>query len=90
MLCFHSFGLIYLFAEFSDNIFFLRFCVVPVSLDSVNTVLQSNDFICTVYSETVNFFLNFSDIIVDRLTQLPLFFSRKNLTVSHIRHTPSL
>ena len=90
VLCLHSFCSIQFSPELADPRLFFVFWKRTVSFNTVYFVLNSDNLIRTVYSEAVNLCLNFSDIIVDRLTQLQLLFSRKNFTVCHIHHSPLL
>ena len=90
VLCLHGFCSIQFSPELADPCLFFVFWKRTVSFNTVYFILNSDNLIRTVYSEAVNLCLNFSDIIVDRLTQLQLLFSRKNFTVCHIHHSPLL
>ena len=70
VLCLHCFCLFQFFPGIGKPVFFLTFGEALVSPDSIHLILDRNDFIGTVGSQTVNLFLNFSDIFIDRLTQL--------------------
>ncbi len=63
---------------------FLCFCVNVISLYTVDLTLDGEDFVCTVFPEIVDLFLDRSHTLVDRRAQLHLLFSCKDLVI-HIR-----
>ena len=90
VLCLDSLCFFHLRTVSRNSVFPFFLCKGTVSLCCINTVLQSDYPVCAVRSETVDFFLNFANIIVNWLAQLHFLFSRKSLIVSfrHIHESP--
>ena len=75
-----------------DSVLSFSGCKALILLRRVDHALKRDNLIRTIYSQTIDFCLNFTNIILDRPAEFKLLLRRKDLTVSisHILQSPSL